>query len=222
VRIGTWNLEGRWDSRHLRIISGMRCDLLLLTEVSERVEIPGMHLHTSAHPMAEGRDWAAVGSVLPQRSINDPHGASALVDVDGIRVCASILPWRACGSRPPWIGATTAEKTADAVGAIEAAHPMIWGGDWNHALRGREWAGSVAGRRQILAALERLELMVPTVESPHQFDALLSIDHIAIPTTWSVAGVEHHRAFASDVRLSDHDAYVVETEPLPMPGAGSA
>jgi hypothetical protein len=47
VRIGTWNLEGRWDARHEDHLTVMRCDLLLLTEVSERVKIPDMTLHAT-------------------------------------------------------------------------------------------------------------------------------------------------------------------------------
>ncbi|MDN4163802.1 hypothetical protein, partial [Nocardioides abyssi] len=73
-------------------------------------------------------------------------------------VCSSILPWRSCGTRDPWVGATSAERTTAAVAAVEASAPTNWGGDWNHALSGREWTGSVAGRRSLLAAIERLGL----------------------------------------------------------------
>lgn len=86
----------------------------------------------------------------------------------------------------------------------------MWGGDWNHALSGREWAGSQKGRRHILDAVERLALQVPTADAPHQIEGLLSIDHIAIPASWTVLGVEHHPAFVDGVRISDHDAYVVD------------
>jgi 3-deoxy-D-arabino-heptulosonate 7-phosphate (DAHP) synthase len=37
VRIGTWNLQDRWDARHLQLLNAMQCDLLLLTEVPERI-----------------------------------------------------------------------------------------------------------------------------------------------------------------------------------------
>ncbi len=48
MRIGTWNLAERWDARHLALIVRMDCDVLLLTEVSERVELPGLRLKPSA------------------------------------------------------------------------------------------------------------------------------------------------------------------------------
>ena len=55
-------MEGRWDQRHLDHIRAMDCDVLLLTEVSERVELPGITLHGSDLRMAPRRHWAAVAS----------------------------------------------------------------------------------------------------------------------------------------------------------------
>lgn len=210
VRIGTWNLAGRWDDRHLGLIGEMDCDLLLLTEVSERVRLPAHHLHLGRGLMAPRRRWAAVAareSLVPEA---DPHGASAMAQWRGQLVCSSILPWRSCGSRHPWVGNSTAERTVEAVGAIEAAQPTIWGGDWNHALVGREWSGSIAVRNALLAAVARLGLEAATTEAPHQIDDLLSIDHIALPRDWEVARPERLRALYAGVRISDHDAYVVE------------
>lgn len=218
VRIGTWNLEGRWDARHLDLMQTMDCDVLLLTEVSEHVDVPGYDLHLGRQMMAPRRRWAAVASRLSMSAEPDPHGASAMVELEGLRVCSSILPWRSCGNRDPWVGVTTAEKTAAAVAAVETSAPSVWGGDWNHALSGREWTGSAAGRRSVLGAVERLDLHVPTASSPHQIADLLSIDHIAVPLSWVVSGTERHRAFVGDTRISDHDAYVVRAS---MPEAAA-
>lgn len=210
MRIGTWNLQGRWDARHLAQIEVMDCDVLLLTEVSERVDMPSYDLHLARGLMSPKRRWAAVASRLPLLALPDPHGASAMVELAGLRVCSSILPWRSCGSRNPWVGANTAERTLAAVEAVEVSAPFVWGGDWNHALSGREHTGSVAGRRSVLAAVERLKLQVPTGSLPHQIEGLLSIDHIAVPKSWHVIGTQRHPAFTGEVRISDHDAYVVE------------
>lgn len=210
MRIGTWNLQGRWDSRHLDLIEMMDCDVLLLTEVSERVDVPGYDLHLGRHLMMPKRRWAAVASRLDMQAQPDPHGASAMAELEGLRVCSSILPWRSCGTRDPWLGATSGEKTSAAVAAVETCVPSVWGGDWNHALSGREWTGSIAGRRSLLAAVKRLDLHVPTASSPHQIEDLLSIDHIAVPKSWTVSATHRHRAFVGQVRISDHDAYVVE------------
>lgn len=210
VRIGTWNLQGRWDERHRMHVGSMRCDVLLLTEVSARVVIPGMNLHGTRGLMAQCRRWAAVASRDQVIPLDDPHGATAMVEVNGLRICSSILPWRSCGTRDPWRGTSTAERTAAAVTDLEVAKPVVWGGDWNHALSGREWTGSQGGRRTILETVDRLGLKIPTASAPHQIEGLLSIDHIAIPVAWAVVGVERHSAFTSGARISDHDAYVIE------------
>lgn len=209
MRIGTWNLEGRWDARHLALIEAMDCDVLLLTEVREDVAIPGFNVHLGGLEMVRGRWFAAVAARLPLRPLPDPHGASAMAAVDGLGFCSSVLPWRNCGSEHPWVDANTAEKTVAAVKAVESAAPTVWGGDWNHTLSGGDWSGSLAGRRVLLDTVERLGLEVPTTDLPHQKGGL-SIDHIAVPTSWVLSATERHRALVGQTRISDHDAYVVD------------
>ncbi len=41
-----------------------------------------------------------------------------MAEVLGQRFCSSILPWRSCGSRDPWVGTNTAERTMDAADAV--------------------------------------------------------------------------------------------------------
>lgn len=213
MRIGTWNLAGRWDARHRDLIQRMDCDVLLLTEVSERMDLTGYDVHLSGQAMAPRQRWAAVASLRSMSPLPDPQGASAMVELAGLRVCSSVLPWRSCGTGGPWVGDTGAEKTRAAVAAIESSAPAVWGGDWNHALSGKEWAGSVGGRRWLLEAVERLGLLVPTATAPHHIEDLLSTDHIAVPRTWVVDTTHRHRAVVGETRISDHDAYVVEAAP---------
>ncbi|HEV2796875.1 MAG TPA: hypothetical protein VGV65_04590 [Nocardioides sp.] len=208
MRIGTWNLEGRWDARHLDLIGKMNCDLLLLTEVSDRVDLPEHDVHVGDH-MSAKRRWAAVASRAGLLPLEAPHGASAFAEVSGVRVCSSVLPWRGCGDRPPWDGSNTAERTANTVAEIAGSRPQIWGGDWNHSLSGSEWAGSKAGRQSVLATADALGLQVPTALLPHRLTDVLSIDHIAVPATWQVSTATRVDATG----LSAHDAYVIETRP---------
>jgi len=208
MRLGTWNLAGRWSDDHREFLEGLECDVLLLTEVSDRAELPGMTGHVTKAQIAWRRHWAGIWSRHPLTRLADPHGATAMAEIRGLRFCSSILPWRSCGSREPWVGSSTAERTINAVDAIAKAGPDVWGGDWNHALDGREYAGSKAGRTHLLKVLAELGLSAATTDAPHQTEGLLSIDHIAVPTGWS-ARVEHHSALLSEGRLSDHDAYVL-------------
>lgn len=213
MRIGTWNIEGRRTSAQTSFLLELDCDVLLLTEVNDLLELPGYQLHRSAAEMAPKRRWAAVASRSPLTSQPDPHPASAMAVVDGMTFCSSILPWRGCGHRAPWIGARHADWTEACVNELVSGLPteaLVWGGDWNHALSEREWAGSIAGRRTILDAVEKLDLQVPTAALPHRIEGLLSIDHIALPADLPAAAAVAVIAETGGRRLSDHDAYVVE------------
>jgi hypothetical protein len=98
-----------------------------------------------------------------------------------------------------------------AVGRLAAIQdtPLIWGGDWNHALNGPEHAGSKGGRRHVLAAVEALGLVVPTATLTHRIPGLRTIDHVAVPRTASIQAAERVAAQHQEKSLSDHDAYIV-------------
>jgi endonuclease/exonuclease/phosphatase family metal-dependent hydrolase len=115
-----------------------------------------------------------------------------------------------------WVGERHADRTQNAVDDLllhlRPAGDLVWGGDWNHALSGKEHAGSLGGRLEILRALDELGMTAPTADLPDPIEGLLSIDHVAVPkgtrTAASRIVAEH-----DGKRLSDHDAYVVETYP---------
>jgi hypothetical protein len=212
VRIATWNLEGKWTPRHHWLVRSLQADLLLLTEVVESVNVSGLSIHFTEAEMQPGRRWAAVAANARLRPLPDPHGATALAEVDGLRIASSILPWRNSGGAPPWTGEDQGSRTAAAVAAIETAAPIVWGGDWNHELTGRLYAGSRGGRKSILGALDRLGLSAPTDASPHRQPRARSINHVAVPAFWAVTSVKRVNTVVDGVELSDHDAYVVEIE----------
>jgi hypothetical protein len=208
LRIGTWNLAGRWSARHHELLAKHACDVWLLTEVNVDVHLPGYQRHTSSALMAPRRHWAAVLSRHDATALTDPHPASAAVVVDGTVYCSSILPWRSCGDRPPWHESRHADKTAATVAELDAGlpqGPLVWGGDWNHALVGREYSGSIAGRQHVVDFLQRRRLSAPTATLPHPIAGLATIDHIAIAE--GVPAVASR--FAAD-GLSDHDGYLVD------------
>ncbi len=212
IRVGTWNLDGRWDTRHASLLRDADCDIWLLTEVNEKLTLPGYFSHSTVEPMARRKAWARVLARGPLQPLNDPHPASAAATIDGITYCSSILPWKGCGAVHPWTGANHDEWTRHAVDQLAAtlpAGPLVWGGDWNHALSGDEHAGSKAGRAHVLALVEARGLDVPTADLPHRIQGLLSIDHIAIPNAWQ--GTPRRIPAEKDgARLSDHDAYVID------------
>ncbi len=213
MRIGTWNLAGRWTAAHHEFLVAMDCDVLLLTEVSERLELPEYAGHLTAALMAPRRRWAGVLSRTDLIALPDPHPASAVARIGGLTFCSSILPWRGCGGGEPWgegNHATKTEKTIEALLQYLPHKDLVWGGDFNHALEGREYAGSKGGRASIAQALIDLDLVAPTTHLTHQLEELLSIDHIAVPRTRTAVPAERVSALLESGRLSDHDGYVVE------------
>lgn len=213
MRIGTWNLAGRWSDDHRNLLLEGDCDVWLLTEVNERTSLPGYAIHMSDVPMTARRRWAAVASRLPMASSPDPHPASAAAQLGATTYVSSVLPWRNARSGSVWVGERHADRTQNAVGdlllRLRAAPSLVWGGDWNHALTGKEYAGSKGGRDAITGAIDELGLVVPTTELPHALDGLLTIDHVAVPAR-SAATARRVVAECEGKRLSDHDAYVVD------------
>lgn len=211
MRIGTWNLEGRWTPGHSDFLAALDCDVLLLTEVSERLVADEYAVHLGAALMAPGRRWAAVltrDALVPRP---DPHHASAMAVSGSVTYCSSILPWRGAKGRP-WTGESHAERTQHALAELLTNVPatdLIWGGDWNHALHDRETAGSKVGRVHLRSALDTLRLDVPTEHLPHQIEGILSIDHVAVPRDSEVTSAVRVSAIQAEGRLSDHDASVV-------------
>lgn len=192
------------------------CDVWLLTEVPIAAAMDGYVVRSTDELMTEGRHWAAVAvrQELEPRCTPDPHPASAALLAGGITYCSSVLPWRSSGGAHPWRGASVAERTAYALDQLTAAlpaGPLVWGGDWNHALEGPELAGSNAGREAINEAVSRLGLSVLTAGLPHRLDGHGSIDHLAVPVGTPVVRPARQVPMQAEGRhLSDHDAYVVE------------
>jgi hypothetical protein len=215
MRIGTWNLAGRWFGGRAEFLASPECDVLLLTEVHHETRVPGMRGRTTYGLMARDRFWAGVFSTGTQIGYPDPHGAAALAVVDGVACCSSVLPWRSCGSGFPWMGGRQAGKTAHAVAPIARLRaPVVWGGDWNHALEGTDHVGSREGREHIFGVLDTLRLQVPTADlGAHRGER--SINHIAVPKEWVLLGAEQVPAATNGKRLSDHDAYVVTVTASP-------
>jgi len=213
VRIGTWNLAGRWGPSHSALLVAQGCDVWLLTEVRANVSLPGFQSHVTSGMMAARRHWAGIFCRSELQPMPDPHPASAAAFALGLYWCSSILPWRSCGTEP-WGAGTAGEKTKRAIDQLTGCLPdtgLVWGGDWNHAMKGPEYAGSVAGREAIRTALARLRLQLTTEGAGHGIPGLFAIDHIAVPESAQVHSVA--RIIAHDPstnRLSDHDAYTTE------------
>jgi hypothetical protein len=58
MRIGTWNVDARWDRRHERLVTGQVCDVWLLTETPSTLVVPGFRGRVTAGRMSRGQHWA--------------------------------------------------------------------------------------------------------------------------------------------------------------------
>jgi hypothetical protein len=179
VRVGTWNLAGRWTDQHHRFLVEQACDVWLITEVNERVGVREMRSHRTEAFMAAQRRWAGAFSTIELHPMEDPHPASAMARIGSLVFVSSILSWRTCGDRPPWDGQGHAEKTRKTVEAL-ASIPV-----------------------------ETLGLVVPTTTLAHRIDGLHTIDHIAFPRTTVIQAAQRVGGEHEGKWLSDHDAYVV-------------
>lgn len=206
MRIGTWNLDGRWSDRHAGHLVALDCDVLLLTEVSPGTVLDGYQLHLGGGVASSGQHWAAIASRADLLPSADPHVASAMAQVDGRTFCSSVLPWRGCDAET-WGDGDLAAKMQMTLDKLRAsfAGVDVWGGDWNAALGDQDWTSSRGARAALRDVLDDLRLQVPTAALPSQRPGVLSIDHVALRERVPVTACQH----VPSGPLSDHDAYVV-------------
>ncbi len=86
----------------------------------------------------------------------------------------------------------------------------LWGGDWNQALEGPEYVGTMDGGNKMLAFVHAAGLSVPTRTLGHAKRGHRAIDHLAVPLAKDTDQATRIPATASGHRLSDHDAYIVD------------
>ncbi|WP_052664140.1 endonuclease/exonuclease/phosphatase family protein [Nitriliruptor alkaliphilus] len=212
MRIGTWNVDARWDPRHKELVIEQACDVWLLTEIPDRARLPGFRGQVTMGRMVREQRWAGVFA-RDLIATEEPDPATAAARIGEVTVWSSILPWPSCGPAP-WYGESHNDRVRSAVASLLAHRPdgdLIWGGDWNHSLHGRV-LGSREGRESIIGFVDELGLQVPSAELPHQIEGVFSIDHIAVPADWQVQRTEHVEAADGSIRLSDHDLYIVEVD----------
>jgi Endonuclease/Exonuclease/phosphatase family len=219
MRIGTWNLDGKWSDRHADFLRRHDCDVWLLTEVRADVQLDRYERAVTKLPMTPDRHWSAILSRIGLAEQKAPHPTTARAIVGDTTYWCSVLPWRTCGEQTPWVGSTHADKVAALLSDLELARPdgrLVWGGDWNQALTGRDYAGSTDGRRHLLATVDSFKLHVPTAGLRHQLPGHASIDHIALPQGDLATRITWLAANDQRGSLSDHDAYIVDIDPGPL------
>jgi hypothetical protein len=218
MRIATWNLDARWSSEHAAVLRDQAADVWCLTEVAlaaiDDGQIAGYPAVASTGRMSRGQFYAVVAARLTPTAARFPHPATVVADVGGVTVASSVLPWSRAGDQSGgvWVGDRIDDWLADALAAIRESGATVWGGDWNRNLSGGwQSVGTARSGVAIRDAVDAMGLAVATAKLPHYKPGLLAIDHIAVPVSWRVLAARR----VAVGRLSDHDAYVVDAEPVP-------
>ncbi len=214
MKIGTWNLDGKWTERHREFLAQQECDVWLLTEVPSDPAgiLADFHCERSIGTMSLGQSYAAILSNSPLVPVQCGHMASVAASKDDLLLCATVLPWKSCKTQPNsgWTGKTLEEMAQPAIDALSKLfknNTCVWGGDWNQNLYGKwQYVGSSRMRKLIETTLSNHGLVVPTAQLPHQIETLNTIDQIAVPSEWQVKNEKRIDARG----LSDHDAYSLE------------
>jgi len=234
LRIGTWNLDRDkplWRQAHQAEHIMKEAEVWLLTEVPANWQ-PGTEnsSFSGLRPDEDDQYWSAIISRWPVEPITAKHPSLAMAYINHhgeiFLAASSVFPWRSAAEFwPTGDGDTFAERCANTLDSHAAeickarcGLPVMWGGDFNQALSGRDYVGSNAGREALSREFEHLGLRAVTEEVVGQDPPHQSIDHIAIPMGWGSGDVEVQRPEFDGLPLSDHPSYVVSVEPEAVAG----
>jgi Endonuclease/Exonuclease/phosphatase family len=234
LRIGTWNLDRDkplWRQPHQAEHIMKQAEVWLLTEVPANWQSGTENSSFSGlRPDEDDEYWSAIISRWPVEHVTAKHPslAMAYINHDGeiFLAACSVFPWRGAAEFwPAGDGDVFAERCANTLDAHAAeicearcGLPVVWGGDFNRALSGRDFVGSDVGRDALCTAFANLGLRAVTGEAAGQVLPHQSIDHIAIPRVWNSGDVEVQRPEFDGRPLSDHPSYVVSVEPEAVAG----
>lgn len=214
MRIATWNLNRSLPDGGQELLLGLDADVLLLTEAPPGLELPHYRRTPPGPLMSLGQEWNTILSRRPIRQVDYPHPTTTAAVIDGVTYVSSVLPWSSSvrdGYPGPGDGqiAQTLE-TLDVLNSyLHGQERLVWGGDWNHSLE-EPWDGTpVASRTRLDQLLTDLGLHTPTRHEDRGPYKIKSIDHVAVRDP--AATSRHVVAAVGTQRLSDHDAYVVDS-----------
>jgi hypothetical protein len=262
LRIATWNVEkcpAPGSGRGAEVAwwqEELAADVWLLTEVHRdwRSSAGWVEVSPPRGGAPDTQRWAAVQTQLPMTPVHDgPTGPAAaeeslcLVRVHppgsrSVLVACSVLPWG--GAASSWPGLP--ERYLDHQQAFVLSHhadrieqardgdePVVWGGDFNQALRrltpertaaGYRLPGTVAGIERLRSAFARFGLVALTEYSEHRDPHTPAIDHLAVSRSLAAGAATVHRPHREDGSLlSDHAAYTADLRVgVPHPEAVSS
>lgn len=227
VRLGTWNLDTAQPDRYRSLQADwlrQHADVWMLTEVHEAAlkSLSSRVLSDAIEGMPR-RYWSGIASIWPLEQLDSGHPTLALAraqvpSLGSVLVASSVLPWRAAGKYwPSGDGEGYRDRFTSALSRHQAAvleamedDLVVWGGDFNQELSGRDSVGSSVGRQALDSAFKTLELRVLTEDRLTMAGDAHPIDHIAVPRHLNHLSARWLLPTASRRALSDHPAYLAE------------
>lgn len=212
MRIGTWNLAGRWSTDHARVIEDADCDIWLLTDVPARVSAGGYHQHLSRGRRGPSAHWSGILTRLAAEPVAHTSPTATALSIADIVLVSSVLPWPEPHEDEPWEGSSHAERYVTALretGSLLKGHIPIWGGTWNQPLMGNIIGYSKQAQAALEAFLADHGLQVPTRDLLGR-QRQYTTDHVAVPISWTVVASGKVEV---DPSLSPYDLFCVEASP---------
>lgn len=240
MRIGTWNVEyakgAEKNARRLRRILEMDCDVWVLTETHDELDLGSEYTAISTTPRLtkrEGSKWTTIWSRLPvvkTLAVEDSNRTvAALLEspVGPLLVFGTVLPWHtdlgASGDGKNWsefyrVVPLQSREWANLV----AMHPgvaLCVAGDLNANLGGSHYYGTTKGREMLRAGLKGASLICATETERVPAELLQHgpIDHICLSENLArnASVVDAWEGADGDgMRLSDHSGIVVTVDAI--------
>lgn len=211
MRIGTWNLSyatgAEKNARRRLIIDEVNCDIWVLTETHDAIDLSETHeaIHSAPRPNRRaGERWVTIWTRFPvcARPTTVDHERSVAAVVRSPRgdvlVFGTVLPWHSDrGRAEPGVRVRNWSEHHRVIPeqgrewqALQEAWPgaaLVVAGDLNMNLGGPHYYGTKQGRAALEEAMRTCGLVCATLASSVPPDRLAHppIDHVLVPERWA-------------------------------------
>lgn len=174
--------------------------------------------------------WVAVvGSAVEPVDLDVPYERLSVVARTTIAgrtviVYGAVLPWLSVKHHAPYV-ARTGESALEVFERVLAEHaadvaelrrrydaPVIWAGDFNQSLVGRNSAGSAVRRAALAKSLANLGLTAWNEAAAHARRGMCAIDLICGPKEYKPIRQGRIHPILRGIAMSDHAGYWVEVD----------
>lgn len=237
MKLATWNIERGGRSQAVRaaqeiVIRELAADVIVLTEPPASYKSSaGVVTSPLSHRDDKSSDpeaWVAiVGHSVEPIAFDVPYERTAVaaqVSVGGVTVIVygTVLPWLAVTSHAPELvqdGESSfaafkrvlAEQANDVIELRRLYDmPVLWMGDFNQSVSGKNFGGSNDRRDLLNKTLESLGMIAWNGEAAHAMSGLCAVDLICAPKGCEVTEQGRIDPVQGKLTMSDHAGYWIE------------